>query len=386
MRVLEITNTYPPGDVSGVGTLVQELARALAAAGHEPVVWTRRASGAREPFVVPIGGQKLLFPLAAGWRMLTGGGAARFDAVHVHESDGVVALLALALLRLAGSARGGARRIATLQVSYREERRTTRPVRDRGEIVARPSAAERRFKWLRAPLLSLAGRLTARLSDVVVAPSRRTAAELARDYGARDVVVIPNGVPAGEAARREPPPVPTVLYAGRLRARKAPVVLVRAFATVVERLPEARLVIAGDGDERPGVEREIARLGLGGHVDLLGAVSREEVGRRLRQATLFCLPSIYEGLPLAILEAMAAGVPVVTTAVSGHPDAIVDGESGWLVPAEDSAALASALVHALTDPAEARRRAAAASARFAERFEIGVVARRYVELLAPRGA
>jgi glycosyltransferase involved in cell wall biosynthesis len=383
MRVLEITNTYPPGDVSGVGTLVAELASALAAAGHEPVVWTRRSTGASEPFVVPIGGPKLLFPLAAGWRMLTGGAAARFDAVHAHESDGVVALVALALLRTAGSARGRARRIATLQVSYREERRTTRPVRDRGEIVARPSAAEQRFKWLRAPLLALAGRLTARLADVVVAPSRQTAAELARDYGARETIVIPNGVATVAGAGGAGPAAPTVLYAGRLRARKAPIVLIRAFARVVERLPAARLVIAGDGDERAGVEREIARLGLGENVELLGAVSRAEVARRLGEVTLFCLPSIYEGLPLAILEAMAAGVPVVTTAVSGHPDAIVDGESGWLVPAEDSAALASALIHALTDPAEARRRAAAARARFAERFEIGVVARRYVELLAP---
>jgi glycosyltransferase involved in cell wall biosynthesis len=383
MRVLELTNTYPPGDVSGVGTLVQELARALVASGHEPVVWTRRSTGATESFVTPIGGPKLLFPLAAGWRMLTGGAAARFDAVHVHESDGVVALLALALLRAVGSERGKARRIATLQVSYREERRTTRPVRDRGEIVSRPSVGERRFARLRAPLLALAGRITARLADVVVAPSRQTAAELARDYGAREVLVIPNGVPAADASRREPPPAPTVLYAGRLRARKAPVVLIRAFAKVVERLPAARLVIAGDGDERAGVEREIARLGLGANVELLGAVSRAEVARRLPAASVFCLPSIYEGLPLAILEAMAAGVPVVTTAVSGHPDAVVDGESGWLVPAEDSAALASALIHALTDPAEARRRSAAASARFAERFEIGVVARRYVELLAP---
>lgn len=381
MRVLSITNTYPPGDVSGVGTLVQELSRALAATGHEPVVWTRRATRAEEPYVAPIGGPKLLFPLAAGWRMLTGGAAARFDAVHVHESDGVVALLALALLRLAGSARGGARRIATLQVSYREERRTTRPVRDRGEIVSWPSAAERRFARWRAPLLELAGRLTARLADVVVAPSRQTAVELERDYGARDVVVIPNGVPAASEPD-QPAAAPTILYAGRLRARKAVIVLVRAFAETVAAVPRARLVLAGDGDERAAVEAEIRRLGIGAHVELLGAVSRAVVAERLRGATLFCLPSIYEGLPLALLEAMAAGVPVVTTAVSGHPDAVVDGETGWLVPPEDSAALASALIHALSDPAERRRRAAAASARFAARFEIGVVARRYLELLA----
>jgi hypothetical protein len=167
------------------------------------------------------------------------------------------------------------------------------------------------------------------------------------------VVVIPNGVPAATLAA-EPPAAPTVLYAGRLRARKAPVVLVRAFAAGRRAPTDARLVLAGDGDERPAVEREIARLGLGERVERLGSVPRAEVAERLRRASVFCLPSLYEGLPLALLEAMAAGVPVVATAVSGHPDAIVDGVGGWLVPAEDSAALASALVGALGDPAEAQ--------------------------------
>jgi len=382
MRYLLVTNTYPPADVSGVGTLVAELAREIEAAGHAVVVWTRTASPS-DRRARPLGGSKLLFPLAAGWRFATAPEAPAFDAVHVHESDGLFVLLAARLLRALGRGRGGARLVATLQVSYREERRAVRAVRDGVAVVSRPSGAERRFAFWRAPLLALAGRLTARLADVVVAPSRRTASELARDYGAREVAVIPNGVAAGVA---RPPDAraggATVLYAGRLRSRKAVVVLVRAFAEVAAAVPEARLVVAGDGEQRGAIEREVARLGLAGRTELLGAVPRAEVTARLARAVVFCLPSIYEGLPLAILEAMAAGVAVVTTAVSGHPDAIVDGESGWLVPAEDSRALASALIHALRDPAERRRRTEAAGRRFAERFEIGVVARRYLELLA----
>ena len=246
--------------------------------------------------------------------------------------------------------------------------------------MSRPGPRERRFAYLRAPILALAGRITARLADVVVAPSRRTAREIGRDYGARGVVVLPNGVRAVEP-RPAPPAVPTVLYAGRLRARKAVVALIRAFAEVVERIPEARLVLAGDGEDREAVEAAIDALGLRERVELLGRVPREEVERRLRAATVFCQPSIYEGLPLAILEAMAVGVPVVATDVSGHPDAIVDGVTGWLVPPENSPALASALIHALRDPDEAARRTAAASQRFRERFEIGIVARSYADLL-----
>ncbi len=70
------------------------------------------------------------------------------------------------------------------------------------------------------------------------------------------------------------------------------------------------------------------------------------------------VPSIYEGMPLVVLEAMAAGVPVVASRVSGIPEVVVDGETGWLVPAEDPPALASALAHALADPAERARRGA----------------------------
>jgi len=376
MRVLEISATHPANDLSGVGTLVAELADAFAAAGHETVVWTRR--GARPlPGVVGLGRGKLAFPLRAGWRMLRSGG--RFDVVHVHESDGVVAVLALRLLRLFGRPAGRARIVATLQVSYREERRTTRPVRDRGEVVSRPGPEERRFALLRAPILALAGRITARLADVVVAPSRRTAGEIERDYDARDVLVLPNGVRAVEP-RSAPPATPTILYAGRLRARKAVVVLIRAFAEVAERVPEARLVVAGDGEDRETVEAAVDALGLRERVERLGRVTREEVERRLRDATLFCQPSIYEGLPLAILEAMAVGVPVVATSVSGHPDAVVDGVTGWLVPPEDAASLASALVHALRDPSETARRATAASELFRSTFDVRLVAARHVAL------
>jgi glycosyltransferase involved in cell wall biosynthesis len=102
---------------------------------------------------------------------------------------------------------------------------------------------------------------------------------------------------------------------------------------------------------------------------------------RLAEADVFCLPSTYEGLPLAILEAMASGLPVVATAVSGNPEAVEDGVTGLLVPPESAAALAKALVALLGDRARREAMGAAARRRVAERFSIEAVADRYLALL-----
>lgn len=456
MRVLIVTNTYPPGDISGVGTLALELARRLDAAGHPVRVLTRRATP-DDPWAVTIGGPKLHFPARAALaylRLARGAGGKRdrggeegdlrgFDLVHLHESDGVLVALAARLGRLAG--RRGPRLLATLQVSYVEERRAVREVRARpgGEPVSRPTPDERVFARLRAPLLAFLGRLTVRLADRVVAPSRATAAELARDYGAREVAVIPNGVEptggedrgvsAGESVgggggrgREEPgetgapagshrsgtgagtgtgggaPGIgidataaatgdagatasgvgsgPRVLYAGRLRTRKAVAVLVEAMALLCERFPGATLRLVGDGPQRPALEAQIERLGLGGAVELTGAVPRSAMPAFYDAADIFCLPSLYEGLPLAILEAMAAGLPVVATAVSGNPEAVADGETGLLVPPEDAPTLAEALATLAADPARAREMGAAGRRRIERELSIEAAARAYLDL------
>lgn len=402
MRVAIVTNTYPPHDISGVGTLCAELARQLPAAGHEAVVLTRRAA-ADDPAARTTGGSKLLFPLAVArlyLRELRREG--RFDVVHVHESDGFAVALLVRLARLlrrpSGPSGKKTRLIATLQVSYRRERLSVRPVRadggpDRGRApggppVSRPTPSERVFAWVRAPILSGLGRLTARLADRVVAPSRATARELEEDYGALDVAVVPNGVTLPErtvAARRPDAPF-TVLYAGRLRTRKAVAVLLEAFARLRRRVPEARLVLVGDGDQRPALEARARELGIhepgdtGGGVAFEGARPHGAMPEYYRTADVFCLPSLYEGFPLAILEAMAAGLPVVATEVAGVPEAVADGVTGRVVPAEDAEALADALAELAGDPDRARAMGEAGRARAAAEFAIPKVAAGYLDI------
>ena len=391
MRVLIVSNTYPPADISGVGALVYELAHQLGAGGHQVVVLTRQAPPG-DPYAVGTGGRKLLYPLLAGFtflRLLRGG---PFDLVHVHESDGVLVVLLLRLLRLFGLAGGQARLVSTLQVSYRRERWAVRPVYDRSpgasarDPLSRPTGDERVFAYLRAPLHAFLGRLTVWLSDALVAPSQVTARELEDDYGARDVRVIPNGIRAedlelaGRARRPLGERPPTVLYVGRLRTRKAVAVLLDAFVAVRSQLPQARLVLVGDGEQRQALEAQARRLGLGEEVRFTGALPREQIVAIYAEADVYCLPSLYEGFPVAILEAMAAALPVVSTTVSGIPEAVFPGRTGELVEPEDVAGLARALVALLADEKRARAYGEAGRALLAERFSIEVVTRNYLEL------
>ncbi|MGE5232633.1 MAG: glycosyltransferase family 4 protein [Acidobacteriota bacterium] len=381
MRVIVVSNTYPPADISGVGTLVAELVAALDRAGHEARAVVRRAPpGDRR--AIALGGRKLLFPLHAALAVRRLARCRPIDVVHVHESDGAAVVLLVRLARLLRRPLGRARIVATLQVSYRRERRAVRPVRAGGRVVSRPTAAERGFAWLRAPVHAVLGRLTARLADAVVAPSRATARELEADYGARNVEVIANGIaaPPASPARRAAGADATVLFVGRLRTRKAVAVLLQAFARVAAAEPGARLVVLGDGEQRQALAAQLRALGLGERVRLAGAVPRSEIADWLARADVFCLPSTYEGFPLAILEAMAADLPVVATRVAGVPEAVEDGASGLLVEPEDDAGLAAALSALIRDPARRHALGERGRALLAERFAIGDVCRRYVEL------
>lgn len=390
MRILIVSNTYPPADISGVGALVYELAHQLGARGHAVSVLTRKAPPG-DLYAVGTEGPKLLYPLLAGFTFLRLLFRRRFDLVHVHESDGVFVVVLLRLLRLLGLT--GARLVSTLQVSYRRERWSVREVCSRGpagdgRVLSRPTPDEWLFAFVRAPIHAFLGRVTVWLSDALVAPSRVTAGELEEDYGARNVRVIPNGIRCEdlEAAGRRRLAAdtgsrpPTVLYVGRLRTRKAVAVLLEAFVLVRRELRAAHLVLVGDGEQRAALEAQKTSLGLGEEVVFTGALPREKIVDLYAAADVYCLPSLYEGFPVAILEAMAAALPVVSTTVSGIPEAVMPGQTGELVEPEDVAALARELLVLLEDPVKARVYGEAGRALLAERFSIEVVTRAYLAL------
>lgn len=209
-------------------------------------------------------------------------------------------------------------------------------------------------------------------------------------------VTIPNGIPDLRAVRPRaevraaigvPAGVPVAFTAGSMTPQKAQHVMIEAFARIAARVPEARLVIAGEGALRPDLERRIAELGLGDRVLLLGA--RRDVPDLLGAADLFVLSSVREGLPMSLLEAMRASLPSVVTRVGGTPEVVREGEHAHLVEAGDVDAMAEALRDLLTDLPRARAWGAAARARWLAHFTAEAMVRatesEYREALARHG-
>jgi glycosyltransferase involved in cell wall biosynthesis len=196
-------------------------------------------------------------------------------------------------------------------------------------------------------------------------------------YNGIDIRPAP-GADEREAARRTlglPPDAYVGLTVGRLDPVKDYAGLVRAFAQVVLPRPDARLVLIGEGPERPVIERTIAECGLGSRVLMTG--HREDVHALLPAADVFVNSSEFEGVSLTILEAMAACLPVVATRVGGTPE-IVSPATGLLVRARDPGALAAALLALAADP-DARCALGRAGRRTAEdRFSLERMIARYL--------
>lgn len=209
-------------------------------------------------------------------------------------------------------------------------------------------------------------------SDMVTTPSDflRDAAWRALDLTPADVPIeaIPNFVdPAVFHPAVAPPDLdaPLVVHVSNFRPVKQVPQVIEAFARIVARRP-ARLRLIGDGPDRLAVEALIAKHGLADRVELLG--KQADLAPLLRDCALFLLPSRTESFGLAALEALASGVPVIAAAVGGLPEVIRQGETGWLVPANDVDAMASRAMEVLGDPVRHSGMRAAARADAVERF------------------
>jgi glycosyltransferase involved in cell wall biosynthesis len=195
------------------------------------------------------------------------------------------------------------------------------------------------------------------------------------------LTVIPNGVDVERftsgASHRHPRPY--LLAAGRFTRQKGFDVLLEAAANVQAiRNAQVDMLIAGDGAEEDRLRRLVDQHRLTTSVCFLGAVDAERLASLYRGALAVVVPSRWEGLPLVCLEAMASGRPVVASNVDGIPDAVLDGETGLLVPPEDADALAAAIERLVGDPALADRLGAAGLQRARTAFSWPSIAERYL--------
>ncbi len=156
----------------------------------------------------------------------------------------------------------------------------------------------------------------------------------------------------------------------RLTSQKGLFDLLDAVPAVLSRFPQTRFVIVGDGDLREPIMQRIAAAQLRSYVRLAGSRPLDEVAAWLGAADLFILSSRFEGLPLALMEAMAAGCPVVATDVGGVGEVIADGSVGWLVPPADPPRLAAAINRIVGDPHSRHAMASAARARVLASFSV----------------
>ena len=173
---------------------------------------------------------------------------------------------------------------------------------------------------------------------------------------------------------------------GRLAPPKVPSDLIHAFVCASRVRPEARLVLVGDGPLRGEVESLVARLGVSGRVALLGL--RRDVPDLMAAFDAFVFASRWEGLPRTILQAMAAGLPVVATRVDGVPDAVDDGETGYLVPPGDVPTLADRMLRLMATPELGRALGRAGQARvdeFSTRRMVAQLDTLYEELVRAGG-
>ncbi|CAN5806496.1 glycosyltransferase [soil metagenome] len=185
-----------------------------------------------------------------------------------------------------------------------------------------------------------------------------------------------------------PSPLPThprFVCVARLSSEKGHLLLLQALRRLLDGGLECELVLAGDGEMRHEVEALIDELELGDHVRITGWISGEQVREELRDARALVMPSFVEGLPVVIMEAMACGRMVISTAIAGVPELVIHGETGWLMPPGDVDALEARMRECLeATPEECERLAGAARRRVAEMHDIDVIAEGLAELFADR--
>ena len=191
-------------------------------------------------------------------------------------------------------------------------------------------------------------RFTLRVPDVVVVLARCELEAYREFVPSQTVVLLPNGIDcrpfdAIPTVRSFPDQPLRLLYIGRIAREKGVYEMLQAMRLALEMGVEARLIVAGDGAELPRLRRYAQALGLGSRACFAGPVFGEDKVKLLSGCDLFMLPSYSEGLPYALLESMAAGVPVIATPVGAIPDVVADGTHGLLVPARDGKAIAGAL-------------------------------------------
>ena len=361
MRILHVIESLEFG---GAEKIVISLANGMAAS-HEVAVCCVKAVGALGPELDPrirafsLGkgeGNDLGLPLRLA-RVIR---RERYDVVHTHNWGVFLeGTLAAMLARVPV-------RVHTVHGPY---------------TAYAASAAGRVKQALRHFLERRAARHVRRIAAVSDAIREYITREIGVDPAA--VITLHNGIPvegAAQPARAGEGPA-VFITVGRLAAIKNHDLMLRAFHRALDSGARARLVVVGDGPERGAIERYVRDQGLGDRVELLGF--RSDVGELLGGADVFVLTSRYEGISVALLEAMRAGLPVIATNVGGIPETVRDGQTGLLAGPEDVEGIARAMGELAASSSRRRELGRRGLEFLVEEFSAARMTQRYLDLYSP---
>ena len=197
-------------------------------------------------------------------------------------------------------------------------------------------------------------------------------------WAAAKTSVIWNGIDTTRFIFRGPSHSPVAISVARLSPEKDFPTLLQAVAIVVRTVPDFQLLMIGNGAERANLEALTRTLGIEANVEFLG--ERSDIPELLARAGFFVSSSKSEGISLTILEAMAVGLPVVTTRVGGNPEIVVEGQTGYLVPDQNPEALAAAMLQMLSQRDTWSSMGALGRQRVEQQFDIRTMIRQYEEL------
>ena len=338
-------------DGSGTAAAIGGLATTLRRRGHQI---DRIAPASNEPLT--------LRRLRYNWELPSRLQTAAYDLIVGFDIDGV---------RLAG--RAGGRYVCSIKGVIAEEQR-----HERGLM--------RALLWS----LSRIERINARRAPLVITTSEYCRRMISAHYGVPGarIGIVPEGIDVaawqGLAASAERDGW-TVLCVARQYPRKHIADLIQAFVAVVAAFPQAQLIVVGDGPEHDSLRALVRTLRLEASVRLLGALPDDaEVRRWYGRAAVFCLPSVQEGFGIVFLEAMAGGLPIVSTSAAAIPEVVPQRQAGTLVPPGDVAALSAALTELLGDPA-LRERYSAFGRQHVRQYDWERVADRFLEVVGVSG-
>ena len=345
MKVVILVHLFPPKWLAGTEIATYNMAKYLAGRGNEIHVITSQDTGLPKQSIeqgfsihrVKVIKKRVLLPLIYALTSLFLIKRLAPDIVQCQDiTTGIAALLTKRLFR--------------------------------NRYIVRCQGADVYSSWLFKKSVSS---MVLKNADAVIALTKDMQSRV-HSMSGKDCLIIPNGTDLERTQHLPGDRLPlrsgnTILFVGRLHPVKGVVYLIEAMKIIASRNDKAKLLIVGDGSERKALHHLIQKKGLHKRVNLVGEVTNEEVLEYMATSDIFVLPSLSEGFPTTILEAMASGLPIVTSRVTGLPEIIKDGENGFLAQPKNPQQIADKL-QLLLDNKELRGKISEANTETVKRY------------------